>query len=157
MPLHSLRFRAAGPAARASLAISFAVLSATGLRAAEPGISLTQAWIRMIIPSRPAAGYFTLSNESGVPRQLVGAESSACGSLMLHESLSRGGVEEMDMVKSIPVPANATLTFSPGGYHLMCMSPTKDMKAGGSMPVTLRFADGGTITATFAVRGATGK
>jgi copper(I)-binding protein len=39
----------------------------------------------------------------------------------------------------------------------MCLSPSKDMSPGSSVPVTLRFADGGTIMADFPVRGATGR
>ena len=38
----------------------------------------------------------------------------------------------------------------------MCMSPTAAAAPGGSVPVTLRFEDGGSLVASFPVRGATG-
>lgn len=113
--------------------------------------------MRFIIPSRPAAGYFTLSNQTAQPRTLVGADSPACGMLMLHRSLTDSGVDRMTMVQDIDVPAHGQVVFAPGGYHLMCMSPTPVMVPGHSVSVTLRFKDGGAITASFPVRGATGK
>jgi hypothetical protein len=113
--------------------------------------------MRMIIASRPAAGYFTLSNKTDKKQILVSAASPACGMLMLHQSLHKNGQEHMVMVKSIPVPAHGKVTFAPGGYHLMCMSPTKDVVKGHSIPVTLRFAGNASLTASFMVRGATGK
>ncbi len=125
--------------------------------AAEPGLTVSDAWLRLVLPSRPAAGYFTLSNETDRPLALVGAESPACGSLMLHRSVQENGQERMEMVMKVAIPAHAGVSFAPGGYHLMCMMPAKEMTPGGSVPVTLRFEDGGSVTATFEVRGAAGK
>lgn len=152
-----LRFPAAGPAARAVLLGSMLAAGLTAAGATEPGISIGKPWIRMIIPQRPAAGYFTLSNDGDTPRALVGAASPGCGTLMLHESTSAGGVDQMEMVSSIPVPAHGSVAFAPGGYHLMCMSPAESLRPGSSVPVTLSFADGNTVTADFPVRGASGE
>ena len=75
---------------------------------------------------------------------------------MLHRSVNDNGQERMEMVDSVPVPAHGEVKFEPGGYHLMCMSPTAEAARGRSVPVTLRFKDGGSLTASFPVRGATG-
>lgn len=75
---------------------------------------------------------------------------------MLHRSVNDNGQERMEMVDSVPVPAHGEVRFEPGGYHLMCMSPTAEAARGRSVPVTLRFKDGGSLTASFPVRGATG-
>jgi periplasmic copper chaperone A len=155
--------RVAGPAARPVRALflflSLGVLVAAGTAAlaAEGGLTISDPWIRSIMPSLPAAGYFTLSNGTAKPRILVGAESPACGMLMLHRSVNRNGQERMMMVTSVTVPSRGQVKFAPGGYHLMCMSPSKDVTPGHSVPVTLRFRDGSTLTASFPVRGATGK
>ena len=108
------------------------------------------------MPSRPAAGYFVLSNQSDRTRTLVGAASPGCGALMLHRSLNGNGQERMEMVDSVLVPARGEVQFAPGGYHLMCTSPTAAAVRGGSVSVTLRFQDGGSLVASFPVRGATG-
>jgi periplasmic copper chaperone A len=125
-------------------------------RAAEAGLALADPWFRLVMPSLPAAGYFTLSNADGAARTLIGAASPACGMLMLHRSVDQGGRESMAMVDRVPVPAHGKLGFAPGGYHLMCTSPTAAMRPGHSVPVTLHFADGSSLTASFPVRDATG-
>jgi copper(I)-binding protein len=158
MPQLLPRFPAVGPAVKALCVLaSMLVMPAFGAQAAEPAASLKGAWIRMIIPARPAAGYFTLSNDGSAPLTLVSASSPGCGMLMLHKSVSQGGVEEMQMVASIVVPAHGSVAFAPGAYHLMCMSPTATLKVGTTVPVSLNFADGGALTQSFPVRGATGK
>ena len=69
--------------------------------------------------------------------------------VMLHKSKSVGGVEKMLPVDSIPVPSHQSVTFAPGGFHLMCMSPAKSMKPGTSVPVTLTFEGGVSLTSDF--------
>jgi hypothetical protein len=75
---------------------------------------------------------------------------------MLHRSVNDNGQERMEMVASVSVPAHGEVKFAPGGYHLMCMSPTAALARGGSVSVTLRFKDGDSLVASFPVRGATG-
>ena len=133
------------------------LLAAPAVAAAEPGLSVSDAWMRVVLPSRPAAGYFILSNTSAKDRTLVGAETPACGELMLHRSVHEGGQDRMEMVSRVPIPAHGTVKFAPGGNHLMCQSPTADIAPGHAITVTLRFADGGTLDAVFAVRGATAR
>ena len=125
--------------------------------ASAAGVSIEKPWMRLIIKARPAGGYFTLHNDTDKPATLVGAASSACGMVMLHQSKEENGVEKMLPVKSVPVPAHGTLSFAPGGYHLMCMQPQASMVIGKSVPVTLKFADGSSVTAQFPVQGPGGK
>ncbi|MGC2786302.1 MAG: copper chaperone PCu(A)C [Roseiarcus sp.] len=155
-PPPSPRPPAAGQVSRSALCALALALSYPAAHAAEPGLVISQAWLRLIIPSRPAAGYFVLSNETGRTRTLVGAASPECGALMLHRSVNDNGQERMEMVDSVSVPAHGEVKFAPGGYHLMCMSPTAALARGRSVSVTLRFEDGGSLVASFPVRGATG-
>jgi copper(I)-binding protein len=128
-----------------------------GTMAAESGVTIHEAWMRMIVPSRPTAGYFTLRNSSNAPKSLTAASSPACKELMLHESLHKGGQEQMAMATQVTVPPHGSASFAPGGYHLMCMQPAPSVRPGAKVPVKLRFQDGGTLTEDFLVRGATGK
>ncbi|WP_158322797.1 copper chaperone PCu(A)C [Acidisphaera rubrifaciens] len=146
-----------GRAARALFATGAAALIGTAALAAEPGLTVTDGWLRVIIAGRPAAGYFTVRNDGATPRVLNGARSPACGSLMLHRSTEAGGQERMEMVATATVPAHGTLRFTPGDYHLMCMQPTAAVRPGAKVPVTLTFADGGTVSGNFMVRGAKGQ
>ncbi len=142
-----------GPAVSAALLL--AVLVGAPASAAPKGVSIEQPWIRLIIKARPAAGYFTLHNNSDKPVVLTGASSSACGMAMLHQSKEVNGVAKMLPVKSVTVQPHGTLKFEPGSYHVMCMKPA--MAIGQSVPMTLKFSGGDTLTAQFAVKGPGGK
>lgn len=134
--------------------IAALLLSAAAAVASGANLTVENPWMRFVMEARPAAGYFTLNNNTGSAVELTGASSSACGMLMLHQSKNVNGVERMLPVKSLTVPAHGRLSFAPGGYHLMCMSPNGDLTVGASVPITLEFADGETITAQFSVKGA---
>ncbi len=134
-----------------------AMAMATAAPARADDLSITNAWIRVLMPQRPAAGYFTLSNSGASARELVGAASPDCQSVMLHQSRSTNNVETMAMVDAVKVPAHGAVTFAPGGYHLMCMQPSAAMVPGHTIPMTLRFKDGATLSAGFTVHNAMGK
>ncbi|MGZ5939869.1 MAG: copper chaperone PCu(A)C [Rhizomicrobium sp.] len=125
--------------------------------AAAPQVTVTQAWFRALPGKLPAGGYFTLHNGTAKNVTLRGAYSPACGMLMLHKSETMNGMASMSDVATIDVRAGGTLSFSPGGYHLMCMEPAPAMKRGGTVAVTLQFADGTKVPVKFDVRGANGK
>jgi copper(I)-binding protein len=149
--------RAGGRAAKLALAIALASAPIGVALAAATGVTIEKPWIRLIIKARPAAGYFTLKNDGNAPIELTGAASTACGMVMLHQSKEVNGVEKMLPVKSVTVPAHGSLSFAPGGYHLMCTQPQSSMQIGHSVPMTLKFAGGGSITAQFPVKGAGGQ
>lgn len=152
LPLPNVPVR--GRVSRSAVGAAALLAMAAG---APPGVAVHDPWMRSIIPSRPAAGYLTLTNDTDTALSLVGASSPGCGMLMLHQSMNMGGQETMVMVKSIAVPAHGKVVFAPGGYHLMCMQPTDALKPGASVPVTLRFANGDALTTPFPVRNAMGK
>jgi copper(I)-binding protein len=141
----------------AGLLSSSIVFSANVARADDAGLTISEAWVRMIIPQRPAAGYFKLANAGDTEQALTAASSPACGSIMLHKSVTVDGADKMEMVMKVAVPAHGTLEFAPHGYHLMCMQPSADIKPGASVPVILNFESGAALTAEFAVKGATGE
>ncbi len=146
-------FARCGDAATLGLAL-LAILAPTSVLAASP-ITVSQPWFRYLLAAVPAGGYMTLNNASGQPAVLTKAASPACGMLMLHKTEKSGGMETMVAIPSVTVPANGSFTFSPGGYHLMCMQP--NMKPGDTVPVTLSFAGGGQVTVAFPVRNAKGQ
>ncbi len=125
--------------------------------AAEQGLTLSGAWVRSLVPSRPAAGYVTVKNDTDKDRKVVSASSPDCGMLMLHQSMHKNGVDKMMMVESVDVPAHGSVSFAPGGYHLMCMKPGDKVKPGNTIKMTLTFDDGGALTGDFRVRNAKGE
>ncbi|HUO01470.1 MAG TPA: copper chaperone PCu(A)C [Rhizomicrobium sp.] len=141
-----------------TFASAFALLCLVPSAHADTGkLTISDAWIRALPASVPSGGYFTLHNGGANAVVLTGAESPACGMLMLHKSENKGGMEAMMDVSEVDVPGGGTVKFAPGGYHLMCMNATPAIKPGATIPVTLTFKDGAKRTAPFAVRNAVGK
>lgn len=135
-------------------ALAAAVL-APGLALAAPSITAKDGWFRYLLPQIPAGGFVTLSNGGAVDAVLTGASSPACGTAMLHESVSKSGTDMMIHVKSVTVPAHGTFRFEPGAYHIMCMKPK--MKTGETVDVTLTFKNAPPLTVPFKVYGADGR
>jgi copper(I)-binding protein len=120
-------------------------------------LKVSDAWIRALPRSVPSGGYFTLRNSGSRVVVLTGAESPACGMLMLHKSENHGGMGMMMDMDTVEVPAGGTVRFAPGGQHLMCMQAGPAIRPGSTVPVTLHFKNGGTLVANFQVRDAAGK
>ena len=123
--------------------------------AAAAQVTVSDAWFRSLPAHLPAGGYFTASNAGRRDVAIIGAQSPACSSLMLHHSSNTGGMSGMAMVDSVTIPAGGTLSFTPGSYHLMCDNPK--LVLGSKAPVTLRLSDGTLVVVGFMVRGADGK
>lgn len=138
------------------LEIAAAVLLFPACALAGP-VQVSDAWMRALPAGLPAAGYFTLHNNSSKEVALTSAASTACGMLMLHKSSEEGGMGSMQDVSSVAVPAGGMVKFAPGGYHLMCMNPAAALKPGASITVTLAFSDGSRSDVAFAVKNAQGK
>jgi hypothetical protein len=138
---------------RLSIAI---LLAMTSVAQAAP-FEITDGWFRALPGKLPAGGYFTATNGTGREISIMGADSDACGMLMIHQSSNKGGMSGMDMVDKVSVPAGGTVRFAPGGYHLMCENPTAKMKLGAKVGVLLKLSDGSSIAAGFVVKNAVGK
>jgi copper(I)-binding protein len=140
-------------------AVLIALLFSTvaGAASAAPALRIENPWIRALPGTIPSGGYFVLHNDGKAQVTLTGAESPACGMLMLHLSENQGGMSSMRHVDSIDVAPGGALEFKQGSYHLMCMQPKPAIKPGARVPVTLTFQDGAKITVDFPVRDATGK
>lgn len=121
-------------------------------------VMVSDCWIRMLPGSLPSGGYFSVMNMSGKPVDLTSVATPAFGMAMLHQTQSNGSISKMVMVGKATVPANGTLQFAPGGYHVMLEKPTQQVKVGTSIPLTFSFSDGEKITNDCAVKsaGATG-
>jgi copper(I)-binding protein len=119
-------------------------------------VEVSGGWFRALPAGLPAGGYFTLRNTGNDAAVLTGASSSACGMVMLHKSVEKGGMSRMVHVDSVTVPAHGAVAFKPGGYHLMCMKPKPAMTPGARIAVTLEFADGTRTDARFVVKNANG-
>ena len=137
--------------------LSIAILLAMTAGAQAAPFEITDGWFRSLPGKLPAGGYFTAYNGTGGDVSFVGADSDACGMLMIHQSTAKGGMSGMDMVDRVSVAAGGTVRFEPRGYHLMCENPNAKMKVGSKVAVLLKLSDGSSVVAGFVVKNAAGK
>lgn len=129
------------------------LLCAGAAHATQAGqVRASHAWIRLLPGALPASGYVELANDGDRTARLTGAASADYASTMLHRSTTRGGMSEMAMADHLDVPAHGRAALAPGGYHLMLERAARPLKPGDTVPVTLRFADGSTLSVDFQVR-----
>ncbi len=128
-------------------------LCIAGLAQADGHLMVDDAWVREAPPGALAlAGYMTLHNHAEKERVLVGAQSPAFGSVMLHKTVIEGDMSKMVHQHMITIPAGGMISFEPNSYHLMMMKPKQPLKAGDKVVVTLSFKDGTTQEVTHEVR-----
>ncbi|MFC3033592.1 copper chaperone PCu(A)C [Pseudoalteromonas fenneropenaei] len=104
------------------------------------------AYIREWLPAAPStAAYFSIHNQGETPLKLVKASVEGVGRVEIHEHQHVNGMMKMQQVEDVTIAAGKTVTFQPGGYHLMLFSPSQPITKGQALKLTLYFADGNRI------------
>jgi len=125
------------------------LLPATAMLAAchQPAdsVQVTHPWVRLAaVSANPSAAYFTLKGGSR-DKTLVAVSTPAATRAEMHESMNSGGMMAMAPLKLVAVRAGGEVAFAPGGKHVMLYG--LKAIAGGTVPLTFTFGDGGKITA----------
>src|SRR5262245_17596588 len=130
--------------------LALAALAALALApaAAQAAPKVQAAWSRPAAQGTTGAGFMTLTNAAGPADALVAVESPVAREVQIHQSMVKGGMASMQAVKTVPVPAGGSVTFGPGGYHLMFLNLTRALKTGETLPATLTFASGAKVKAS---------
>ncbi|MBL1141050.1 MAG: copper chaperone PCu(A)C [Proteobacteria bacterium] len=110
-------------------------------------IHISNAWISEAPPNvYILAAYAELKNTSTETQTLVSITSPLFSMIEIHLSKIIDETAKMEKQKSLIIPANDSVEFAPGAYHLMLFSPETPMKAGDTAPMTFIFADGSSKT-----------
>jgi copper(I)-binding protein len=129
-------------------------IATVGVAQSGSEVQASDAWIRWLPANIPSGAYLTLTNSGTVPQTLVGATSPDFAEVSFHQTRTVNGVSEMTALSALTVRPQGRLQFAPGGYHLMLMQPLRALHPGDHVPITLRFADGRALQASFQVRSA---
>lgn len=121
--------------------------------AAEPAVSIHDAYVRLTPPgTRTTGGFMILRNAGTEDRRLIKAESPAANIVELHNHINENGVMKMREVASIAIKAHGQTELKPGGLHLMLIDLKEELKDGNTVPITLRFDDGTSQTLVAPIR-----
>jgi len=116
-------------------------------------LEIDQAWIRSAPPgAMMLAGYAILRNSGDAPLTVTGAQSADFGSVSLHQSVEENGVERMRPLGRFSIAPGASVTFAPGGRHLMLMQPVRALKSGDVVSIHIAVEPGDGTSTGFTVR-----
>lgn len=99
-----------------------------------------------------SAAYFVIVNDGDEADSLIGVASDIANSAEMHETRIENDVAQMVPVSRVEVPAHGSIEFKPGGYHVMLVGLTQDLKAGNTFKLTLQFEKSGEITLDVPIR-----
>ncbi len=126
--------------------LALLILLAAALPAAVwgdgPSVQASKIWIREGAPGVTVlGGYLSLANLTAKPLQLTAVSSPDFDSVEMHRSFVKDGMESMEPVPAVDIPAHGSVDFKPGGFHLMLMQPKKNLFAGDMVTLMLTFSD----------------
>ncbi len=99
------------------------------------------------------SGYLVIQNKGAAPDRLTGGKADF-GTVEIHQMSTENGVSQMRELKDgLNIPADGSVGFSPGGYHLMFTHLTHPLTKGESVKATLNFEHAGPIEVEFSVMG----
>ncbi|MDE3028208.1 MAG: copper chaperone PCu(A)C [Paracoccaceae bacterium] len=110
-------------------------------------LELSNGFSRATLPHAPVGGGFlTIKNTGSTADRLIGASSAVAGHVEVHEMKMVGDVMKMSQLRDgLPIPAGATVTLRPGGFHLMFMDLKQPLVQGKTVTVTLTFEHAGKV------------
>ncbi len=99
-------------------------------------VKVENVWMRATAPGQQVAGaYMDITSPDNA--RLVGAQSTAAGSMEIHLMRMNHGVMEMREIKALPLPKGKTVKLAPGGFHLMLFDLKQPFKTGETVPIKL--------------------
>ena len=91
------------------------------------------------------AAYMTLTNAGDVPRQLIGVQAQGYLIAHIHRTELKDDIVSMSSVDLMEIAPGQTVAFEQGGLHVMLMRPEGPLENGGTVELTLEFANGETL------------
>ena len=115
---------------------------------AKPGLSVENA--RLVLPAvkgNPGAAYFELKNSGASGAELAAVYVTGSGGAEIHGT----AVGEMNRLEKVAVAPGETVSFAPGGKHVMVFDLLDTVVAGSGTELTLSFADGDKLSTNLKV------
>ena len=122
----------------------------------EAGLVLHDPWVRSASATATVmAAYLRIDNTADHPRVLTGVRSANFENVEVHNTVIEDGLARMIHQEKLEIPAQGSLAFLPGSYHLMLMGRKAPLQAGDQVELTLVFENGEELSATAVVRAGT--
>jgi periplasmic copper chaperone A len=154
--MHDVKSRKISRAAAALLALLSAQVFAGHAAAADyklGSLQITQTWARATPKGADSgAAYLTVTNTGTAAQRLSCVSSEAAAQCQIHEMSMTGNVMKMRPVEGgLPIKPGETVTFKPGGYHVMLVDLKAPLQEGKTVAATFKTDDGTTVQVEFPI------
>lgn len=154
--MHRFNSRMILRGAAALLALSSAQILAGHATAADyklGSLQISQPWARATPKGADSgAAYLTVTNTGTAAQRLSCVSSEAAAQCQIHQMSMEGGVMKMRPVEGgVEIKPGETVTFKPGGYHIMLVDLKAPLQEGKTVEATLKSDDGATAQVAFPV------
>lgn len=137
-------------------AFAFAALPSGQAAAADyhvGSLQITQPWARATPEGADSgAAYMTVTNTGTKPERLSCVSSEESAKCQIHRMSMDNGVMKMREVPGgLEVKPGETITFKPGGYHLMLVDLKAPLQQGKTVEAVMKVDNGGTAQVEFPI------
>ena len=140
-------------ATAAALAALLAAAPAAAHEVKAGDLTLSGLAIRASLGASPnPAGYLTIANAGSRPDRLLSVTCACARKVEVHSSGMAGRMATMTATGPVTIPARGSVSFAPGGLHLMVMGLNARLDDGGMQEMVLRFERAGAVKAGFHVK-----
>ena len=135
------------------LILGLALLAAGCTRDPATAIVVSGPWIKEQVPGKAiAAGYLSVENRGAGEEALLGIECTDASAVEMHEMIHENDMMKMRKMEQGLIPGHSTLTFAPGGSHLMLLGLRRELSEGDTVQLTLHFKQAGIRTLSLPVK-----
>jgi copper(I)-binding protein len=110
-------------------------------------LEISNIWARAT-PGRAAtaAVYITRIHNSGEDTDsLISITSNFANKISIHKTIVDSGIAKMRQVKALEIFAGSSVSFKPGGLHIMMVGIQKSLREGDKFQLNLEFKKAGRI------------
>ena len=113
----------------------------------QSGVEITEAWSPAAPPGAAAIAVYAriVMHQDDT---LLRVSSSKASAAEVHTTLEEGGMMRMRQLDKLDLKRGETVSFQPGGMHLMLMGVSEPLSPGAALDVTFHFANAGDVTVT---------
>lgn len=110
---------------------------------AESSLTIQNAWIAEAPPvSKVLAAYMDIENNGSTTVTIHSIQSKTFDRIEIHRTFHENDVAKMKHFKQLAIPPAESLSFLPGGYHLMLFNPDKKLHSGDKIIFTINTSAG---------------
>ena len=117
------------------LLLAIFTLVSCGVSQKPSPLIVKDAWVRATVPGQSTTGgYLELRSEE--PARLVQVTSPIAKTVEIHATRMENGIMQMELMKTLDLPAGETVSLTPGHRHLMLLQIKHPLSEGDKVRLT---------------------